>query len=491
MDEPVAGHPTSVARRALRGVAWTLPTSLGARAVGLVGTLVMARFLAPAEYGEVAAAATVVSSASSVTVLGVGLYLVTRPSVTRAEVFLATSWFLGIGVATLAGTWALSGTLGAWVGAPGLRRFVPILVMSALLDRVGYVPERMAVRELRFARISLARALGDLTYTGVSVLLAARGLGGMAIAWGIAARSVLRLALTLPAVGWRDWLEPHRMRLATFAEILGFGASVSVTAIATFAMRRWDSLLVSRYFGAGAMGAYDYAYNLADTPATAIGEQMTDVVTAAFRHFDPRTRAAALVRSCTMLSLIMLPLAFGLGAVAHTLVQAFLPESWAGVATMLQTLSVLSAARPLALVAIGYLYVSQRQGLVMWLELLSLAAVLVAIPTSAPLGLGWTCGAVGTVFVLRALGAMWFVRRLGGIRISSLLSPQVKPLLGCLVMVATILAVRPSIQELPAAGRLVIEVGLGGCVYLASAALFFRSESRQLLGTIRSALSGR
>lgn len=489
MDDPVAGHPTSVARRAVRGVAWTLPTSLGARAVGLVGTLVLARFLAPAEYGEVAAAATVVWSASSVTVFGVGLYLVTRPSVTRAEVFLATCWFLGVGVAALAGTWALSGALGAWVGSPGLRRFVPVLVVSALLDRIGYVPERMAIRELRFARISLARALGELTYTAVSILLAFRGLGAMAVAWGIVARSSMRLALTLPAVGWREWLEPHRLRLATFLDIFGFGATVALTSIATFAMRRWDSLLVSRYFGAGTMGAYDYAYNLADTPATAIGEQMTDVVTASFRHFDPQARAAALVRSCTMLSLIMLPLAFGLGAVAHTLVQAFLPESWAAVAAMLQVLCVLSAARPLALVAIGYLYVSDRRSLVMWLEVLSLAAVLIAIPTVSPLGLGWTCGAVSTVFVLRMLGAMWFVRRLEVVGMSGLLSPVASPFVACLVMVATILAVRPFIQGLPPAPRLVIEIGVGGCVYLASAALLFRSQARQLLGAVRSALA--
>ena len=43
-------------QRAIRGVAWTLPTSLASRVVGLIGTLLLARYLAPDEYGVVMAA---------------------------------------------------------------------------------------------------------------------------------------------------------------------------------------------------------------------------------------------------------------------------------------------------------------------------------------------------------------------------------------------------------------------------------------------------
>ena len=63
--------------------------------------------------------------------------------------------------------------------------------------------------------------------------------------------------------------------------------NVTVASIATFGMRRWDNLLISRYFGAGVMGSYNYAYNLADTPATAIGDQMGEIDRrVAFPHVD-------------------------------------------------------------------------------------------------------------------------------------------------------------------------------------------------------------
>jgi len=480
--------PQSLTQRTVRGVAWTLPTSLASRLIGLVGTLLLARFLAPAEYGEVSAAAIVTVTALSVTTFGVGIYLVSNLDVTRAEAFHATVWFLATGVVALAAVWALSGPLGRWVDAPHLDRFMPIFLLGALLDRVAFVPERMLVRKLRFRWLSLARAASELVYTAVSLTLAALGVDAMAIAWGNLARSALRFVAIVPAAEWREWLEPHRLRLAPMLKIVWYGVNVSVASIATFAMRRWDNLLVSRYFGPGVMGAYNYAYNLADTPAVAIGEPMSDVVGASFPHADKEKRAAALVQACTMVSLIIFPLAFGLGAVAPTVVEAFFTERWAGVGTMLVYLSVLSAPRPMAHILHQYFYACQRPRIVLYLEWAGLAAIVLAISTIGRLGITWTCGAVGTAFVLRTLAAMWTAKRIDGIPVSSFIVPLIRPLVACGAMVVSILMVRPALQGLSSATRLVTEVAVGAVVYLAGAALIFRPAARDFVGLVRTAL---
>jgi PST family polysaccharide transporter len=456
--------------------------------VGLVGTLVLARYLAPAEFGEVSAAAIVTVTAFTVTTFGVGIYLVSHRDMSRAEAFHATCWFLATGVVALSVVWALSGPLGAWVDAPRLGQYMPVFVLSALLDRIVYLPERMLVRKLKFGWLSLARAGGELTYTGVSLALAALGVGPMAIAWGNLARSGLRFVTIVPAVHWRDWLEPHRLRLATLRKIVGYGVTVSIASIATFAMRRWDNLLVSRYFGPGVMGAYNYAYNLADTPAVAIGEPMSDVIAATFPHAEKEKRAAALVRACTMVSLIMFPLAFGLGAVADGVVQAFFDQKWASVGIMLVFLSILSAPRPMAHILQSYFYAADRPRVMLYLEWASLAAIVATIATVGRLGITWTCASVGAVFVLRTLAAMGIASRLDGIPMRRFLLPLLRPLVACVVMVAAILLVRPALGGLRAGVRLVVEVGVGALVYAAGAVVIFPAAARELVGLVRSAL---
>jgi lipopolysaccharide exporter len=60
-------------QRAVRSAAWSLPTSVGSRAVGLLGTLLLARYLAPDDYGVVMAASIAATTASSVTTFGIGI----------------------------------------------------------------------------------------------------------------------------------------------------------------------------------------------------------------------------------------------------------------------------------------------------------------------------------------------------------------------------------------------------------------------------------
>ena len=501
-ESPTAG-PSSLTARTVRGAAWTLSTSLVSRVIGMVGTFVLARYLVPAEYGDVTAAMIVTLSAFSITSLGVGIYLISTPELGRDDVFHATCWFLATGVAALGVAWALAGPLGAWFEAPGLVRYMPIFVASALLDRIAFVPERMLIRKLRFRWISLSRAAGELVFTALSLTLAARGFGAMSIAWANLARAALRTAAIVPAVPWRDWIEPHRLRLAALRPIVRYGTGVSVGSIATSMMRRWDNLLVSRYFGNAVMGAYNYAYSIADTPAVAIGEQMSDVVAAAFPQAEGAKRQAALVRACTMISLVMFPLAFGLGAVSGTVVDAFFNRRWAGVGPMLMFLSILSAPRPMAQIIQSYLYAGGRIRVVVWLEWLSFGALMAAIAVfGATLGGGggggadgtailWTCGAVGAVFVLRTLALLWVVKRMDGVPLRRFLLPLLRPLIACAAMVAVIAAARPQLHALAPITRLAIEIGLGAAVYLIGARLIFRDAAVDFLALIRSSVSRR
>lgn len=484
------GSAATLRHRVVRSAAWTVPASVGSRAVGLLGTLLLARYLAPDDYGVVMAAAITATTASSATTFGVGIYLVANAGISRAETFHASCWFLATGVVALLATMALGGPLERWTGAPGLAAYLPVLLLATLLERIFYVPERILVRNLRFGWLSVARASSELTFTAVAVALAANGQGGMAIVWGTLARSTVRFVAIVGAVDVRDWLEPHRLRLATFARIAGYGLSVSVTSLLTFGMRRWDNLLISRYFGAGPMGAYNYAYNLADTPATAIGDQLSDIVAASFPRVDRRRRAEALVHACSMVSTIMFPLSVGLAVVAPTVVDTFFDPRWSSVGAMLMLLSALSVTRPLTAIIGSYFYASRRPGVVLWLEGASLAALLVALSTLGRAGIYWACGCVGIVFVLRTLAAMWLVGRHDGVRLSAFLRPMRGPLAASIVMAAGVTAARLGLGDLAPPARLLAEITLGAGMYAGSALVLARSGCAELLQAVRAALRG-
>jgi PST family polysaccharide transporter len=274
-------------------------------------------------------------------------------------------------------------------------------------------------------------------------------------------------------------------------KIVRTGVTISMAGIATLLQRRGDNLLVSALYGHATMGAYNYAYNLADTPAVAIGEQLSDVVAASFPHAEGAKRQAAVVRACTMTSLIMFPLAFGLGAVAESVVQTFFDAKWAGIGGMLMLLAIVSAPRPMAHILHAYFFAAQRVRVVLWQEWLSLAILMAAIATLGQLDIHWACAAVGVAFVIRTLMLMWVVQRLDGIPMRRFLVPLVRPLIACLLMVGAIFAVRPALADLAPAARLGVEIVIGAAVYLAGARLIFREAAGELVRMVRSAVSRR
>src|SRR5829696_7404475 len=144
----------SIGRHAVSGAMWSTAAGLVARALSLVGTVLLVRFLAPADYGEVQAASVLVLTAGQFATLGVGAYIISFPKAGRAVAFHATAIHVSLGLVAIAALWALRSTLAPMFDAPHLARFLPGLMLSLLLDRLSFMAERPVVRDLGFRTVS-------------------------------------------------------------------------------------------------------------------------------------------------------------------------------------------------------------------------------------------------------------------------------------------------------------------------------------------------
>jgi PST family polysaccharide transporter len=489
-----AAAPT-VAGKAARGAAWTIGASVMSRAVGLVGTLVLIRFVAPDDYGEASAATVVTATANQLSTLGVGMYIIAKRATTRRdEVFHATAIHLFLGLIAFAAAFAFTNPLAPALHAPHLMRYIPGMLLSATIDRVSFMPEKVMVRDLQFRRVGLMRAIGELTYSGVSLGLAGAGWGGMSIVWGNVARSLVRGTIILASVKRAEWLELSPIRPETLWKIAGYGLVFAVGGLAAFASRRWDNLVVSHYYGVAVLGAYSLAYNLADTPAVYIGEQITDVMLASFAHMEEDERRRTLLRAVGVLALITYPIGIGLGAVAPTVAALFLDKRWAGAGPMLMLLSALSVVRPIYGAASSYILVKRGPRMTTLLEIGNLAVLLLALCTVGTIDPLWACASVGIVFGARAILSLYFVKIDSGITMWSFFKKLLPPLFACVPMVAAVAGLEHWIgpqKGVRLALSLAAQVATGGVVYAVSALQLARESSRELLQLVQRMLRRR
>jgi lipopolysaccharide exporter len=464
---------------------------MAARVLGLVGTLIVTRFVTPADYGEVTVAAVLAMTANQISTAGLGQYLVSRPDAGRPAAFHATTFHGFLGAIALAVLLAAGTHLDLALDVPGMSRFLPGLAISVLLDRVAFVPERVLVRDLRFGVVGAGRTAGELAYSGVCVWLAATGWGAASIVVGNLARSLVRIVIFVASVDRRDWLEPCRLSIQKTREMLTFGLPIAFGALCAFASRRWDNLLVSRFFGASPAGMYNLAYNLADVPAIYVGEQVGDVLLPSFARMDAERRPAALVRSVALLALVIFPLAIGLGALAPTLVESLFRPSWRPIGPMLVLLSALSVTRPIGWTIASYLQARQLPGVILALEAAKLVVLTLTVGTLGSRSPLWACVAVGISFGAHALASLWIVRRTDGVHLRPLFSELGRLLFACVPMVGAVLGVRYfliSMGGVPPVLRLVLETLVGALVYPPTAWLVARSTARDLLVRVLDAL---
>lgn len=482
----------SIAREAVRGAVWTIGLGVGSRAIGAVGTIIIARFIAPEVMGEVLAAWIVAILGHTLTRMGLDQYLIVKQDEGDDVPFHTTFWSFVFGVMGLGLVVLIGDHLGAYLNAPNMGQYVPGCVLAVAIRRVASIPDRVLVRDMHFRTVAVSQALGEITYVAATLVLVSKlGMGGHAVVIGNIFQAIVILLVVLAATSPAQWLEPCRITWKRTRDMLRFGVPLNFETALSVASRMGDNLMFSYRFGAGSMGLYNMAYNLADIPATHVGEHVSGVLLPSMSRIKHEHRIPVLIRSTAILAIVIFPMAVGLGVVAESLVTVLLPETWQGVAPLLTILAVLSVFRPVSWAAGAYLKVVARTGTMLAAEAFKVCLLLLGIailpsPLSASVSIGIAFGA-------HAIAMVMIVARTEGVSPARFVPGFVGPLMACAVMACAVLGARHGLRMAgldSALLSLLIEILVGAVVYVASALLLAPQTARDLLSLLRKAYSG-
>jgi lipopolysaccharide exporter len=484
----------SLSHKTVLGALWHVGTQIGGRIIGLCGTLLLTRFLVPAEMGEVGAAYVLVFSAHLFTNAAFGDYVSAHPQDSGRALFPVTVLSLTSAAVASALAMLLAPVMAEPLGAPGLTAHVPGLALSFALTRAVEVPERLLMRNLRYRRIGLATTGGESLYVVTSLVLAATGWGGRALVLGNLARALFRAVVVVSAVDASAWLSPCRIQRGRFSAVVRFGLPLQLAVMCAQAAVKWDNLLISALFGPAATGLYGLAFNLAAVPSDNVGSAASDVLFSSLPRLAGERRRAAMVRALGLLALIIFPMGVGLAFVAPTLVAAIFAPTWQPLAPIIAALAMFSVVHPIADPLMVYLKTQGRTGVVLLAQMVRLALVLGAIKLLAVGGVvAASCGQ-GVAGVIYLLLLLWYMARTDGMPVRAVLAGAGRALGACAAMGAAVLLVRGALAAVGWHGaltRLAVEVSAGAVVYVLAAFLIAPRQARDLLVTARGALGHR
>jgi polysaccharide transporter, PST family len=397
VSAPAIASAESLRARVLSGLAWKATSQIVTQCARAVAGILLARLLAPHDYGL---AAMVVVFSSFVLVfsdLSLGAALVQRRALTeddRSTVFWTS---LAAGACfTLAG-FAVAGPVAAFYGQPAVRPLFEALSIAFFVTSLATTQNALLQRELAFRRLELCTMTSAVGGAIVGIVIAVRGGGAWAIIGQQLAVAVISTALLWRLSPWRPSLRFSRSSLRALG---GFSGNVFGQRLLYYLMRNVDNVLVGRFLGPAALGAYGLAYTVMLAPFSQIGGPVQEVLFPAFsRMQDDRERMAEVwVRASRVVGSLAIPALLGLIVVAPDFVDVVLGRRWRVAVPVIQILSWAGLLQSLQRLNGDILQALDRTQLLLRYSIASFAVNLVAFVV----GLQWGIRGVAAAFAIAA-----------------------------------------------------------------------------------------
>ncbi len=331
MNEPLAKEAGSA-------LFWKAVQQGGVNLIFLVRLLILARLLAPADFGLLAIAITGVGILLRITDFGMIPALVQRTEVNNQHYDAA--WTVGIlRAVTIAGMVFLTAPFIAEIfGEPKAINIIRALAILPLLEAAASIKIAELTRTLCFRTLGIAKLTEALTNTIISIFLAS-SLGVWALVAGAMTGSFAYIIISYV-------LAPHRPRLSFDRDaawsLIRYGQWIFVTGLITVSGGAILRVVISRQLGVAELGLYFLAAKLAFLPNEMAGEVVGNVAFPLYANLQSNIRqtAKAFRAVFTGMLLILIPVFALIITLAPSLVDNVLGVRWEGTVPLIRLLAI-------------------------------------------------------------------------------------------------------------------------------------------------------
>ena len=459
--------PDAIRSRVLRGIAWKTTSAVFLQVSRLVVGIVLARLLSPHDYGLAGMVLVVSSLVAIFSDLALGAALVQREKLSesdRSTVFW-TSAAMGL-LFTLAG-FVLAGPVASFFGEPKVKPLFAAFSISFFVTSLSSTQVALLSREMNFRSLELRQMISYVAGAVVGIGAAVKGYG----AWAIIGQQItIAVASTVLLSIFSPWRPRLIYSLRSLRDLAGFSARVFGTRLLFYANRNLDNILIGRFIGSAALGAYALAYNVMLMPFSNIASPIQEVLFPAFSRMqdDVQRMAGAWLRVNRLVGAISIPALMGLIIVAPDFVDAVLGTRWHAAIPVIQILSWVGLLQSLQRLNSSILEARNRTGALLKYAVIVFFASLAAFVG----GLHWGIVGVATGYAISSTIVepyyTWLTARAVDLRLRDFLASIRGVVEASVLMAAGVLAVRLGLRGtgIGSLERLVICIAAGGLLYV-------------------------
>lgn len=464
----------------VKGSAWLSAARAVVNALSVLSTVLLARWLVPADFGLVALATTMMAIVSSVTELSLSSALVRHAAPTRSH--FDAAWTLNaLRGSVLGALFALSGIpAAALYGDARLVEVMAVMGFGLFLSGLPNPRSIMLQRDLIFWQEFALNVSQKIVGVAVSIGIAYYYRSYWALLIGVLAMQVTNVVVSYTILPFRP-----RFCFDHVKELLSFSLWLTAGQIVNTLNWRFDHLLIGKGLSITALGHYTVGSNLSQIPTRETTAPLTRVIFPGFSRIrgDRQRLAAAYQRAQAFVTAVALPAGIGTALLAEPLVRLSMGDQWQPVIFVLQVLAAVFALQTLGSLS-EPLYMAHGETRLLFVRNLQMFAIRVPLIVAGML-LGGLKGVV-IARVISGLVSIYFgmrlVRRLTGLKLYAQLAVNGRAFTSVAVMAAGVALVTPWLTHQTDPMSLILRISLtvllGGIIYCGTSVLLWMSMGR-------------
>ena len=343
--------------KTIAGISWSVVSQVGRQLLQLAIGVILARLLAPRQFGLIAMITVITGFAAVFAELGFGAALIHKQDV-KEEHLSSVFWInIGGGIALTVLFMLGAPLIGAFYNEPLLAPLTLLVASTFFFDSLSIIQRTLFSKSIDFKMLSIV----EVSAVGIAGVVAiGMALSGWGV-WSLAAKAVITSVVTSILLwtfsSWRPDLAFH---WSAVKELLGFSMHLLGSRTMNYWVRNLDDLLIGRVIGSGGLGVYSRAYAIMLFPLRNISRVIARVMfpsLATIQHDAARVRHI-FQRATRTIALVTFPLMLGLLATTESFVLAVFGGQWAGMIPILQVFCFIGLVQSVVTL-VGSLFQSQ------------------------------------------------------------------------------------------------------------------------------------
>lgn len=324
-----------------KGVVWLVIGNTGSRVLHFLFGIVLARLLAPADFGMLVTIQVFTGMAGFIAGGGMGQALIRAKTVSRQDYDIVFTLQVVIGCLLYAGFFFAAPWFARWYDNPLYADLLRVSALSFIFRPFVNLPGSILTREMRFKAQTVVKIVSLFVTSSVSIGMAYAGYGVWSLVFGGISSAVIHMLLLIPLSKWRPGLS---LDLRRGRDIARYGMLVSVTDVLTYLRHQVAVFILSRTLGPASVGLYNKGESLARLPHAFITSSVYQVLLRAMAtEQDNLDKCRYLFyRSIALVAVYATPFYIGFLWLSEPLIRGVYGEKW------------VEAAAPLAILALAW-----------------------------------------------------------------------------------------------------------------------------------------